>query len=202
MPDRIKEPSQSPQGYLGENHSPWRPKVSDEQSLFANASEKCGKRRGNLFTPELRLAVAIGSRVESVPLFAQTERVGAIRSIDRQHAIQMVDLVLQQFSAVALELDLMGISLEILIPNPQVIGPLYPDQEVGEGETVVPDREILGPDIDDLRIDQSPRLIHFDLDDSYWRTYLRGGNGATAPESGLPVPERFPQVIDDDPYGG
>src|SRR5689334_1614396 len=95
----------------------------------------------------------------------------------------------------------MGIALEILIPNPNVIRPLYPDQQVGEGETVVPDGEILGPDINDFGIDQGPGLIHFNLYDPHRCADLRGGDCTAAPEAGLPIPERFPQVIDDDPHG-
>src|SRR5262249_6015699 len=134
-------------------------------------------------------------------LFTQAERVGAVGTIDREYPVQVVDLVLQQLGAIALELDLMGVSLEILIADPNVIRPLHPDQQVGEGEAVVPHREVLGPDIDDLGIDQGPGLIHFNVDDPNRRTDLRASDGTTATKTGLPISESLPQVIDDDPHG-
>ena len=41
-----------------------------------------------------------------MPLLPQTEGVEALRSVDRQHAVEMIDLVLQKLRSIPLHLDL------------------------------------------------------------------------------------------------
>ena len=48
----------------------------------------------------------------------------------------MVDFVLQELGSVSSELDLVGLSLQVLVADPDVIGPLNPYQQIREGEVL------------------------------------------------------------------
>jgi hypothetical protein len=114
----------------------------------------------------------------------------------------MVDLVLEELGHVALEVDFLDFSLEVFVPDPDVIGALDPHQEIGEGKAVVPDREILGADIENFGIDHGPGAVHFQMNDSDRGPDLGRGDGAAASEARLPVPKGFPEIVGDDPHGG
>src|SRR3990170_1984651 len=118
--------------------------------------EKSGQRGRNLLVSRLGLPVPVGGGVEAVPFLPEAEWIRTAGSIHREHAIQVVDFVLEQFGPVAGELDLVRSALEVLVADPNVMGPLDPDQEIGKREAVVPDREILGADVHDFRIDEGP----------------------------------------------
>ena len=95
----------------------------------------------------------------------------------------MVDLVLQQLRSITLDLDLVPFPFQVLIPDPDPVGPRHSNQKIGEGEAVVPDLEVLVPDIDDLRIDQRPGLVHLDVNHPDRRPNLWGRDSPAAPEA-------------------
>src|SRR5262249_40793455 len=76
---------------------PWR-------KLLRRLGQRGQARNG--FGPRLGIAVAILRRVPAVPFLAKTEGIGAMSAIDREHTVQMIDLVLEQLGPIALEVDL------------------------------------------------------------------------------------------------
>src|SRR4026207_221858 len=114
----------------------------------------------------------------------------------------MVDFVLQELGAIPLQLDLVAFALEILVAHADVVGALHSHQQVGEGETIVPDREILRADIHDLGINKGPGLLHLALDNPDRSANLGGGNPAPAAKARLPVSQRLAHVVHDDPDRG
>jgi hypothetical protein len=109
-----------------------------------------------------------------VPLLPQAERVEPQWAIYCKHSVEMIDFVLEQLRAIALHLDFLPITFEILIAHPDAIGARHPNQEVGERKTVVPHLEILVPYVDDFRVDQRPGPIHLDINHPYRRAELGG----------------------------
>src|SRR5687768_6112819 len=110
----------------------------------------------------------------------------------------MVNLMLEEFCPITFHLQFRPLPFEILIPNPDAISPGDPYQQIGERETIVPHFEILVADVDDLRIDQRPWLVHFDVNDSHRGTDLRGGNPTSHTEPRLVVTQGLPHVVHDD----
>jgi hypothetical protein len=137
-----------------------------------------------------------------MPFFAKAERVETVGAVDREHAIEMIDLVLHQFGTVPFDLHLGPFASQVLIADSNPMGSGDSDQQVGEGETVIPHLEVLIPDIDDFGIDQRPGLTHMDVHHSDRRPDLGSGYAAPLPEPGLPVPQSFPHIIHDDPNSG
>src|SRR4029079_9402609 len=115
-----------------------------------------GDWSGETLRARLGRSVATQMRVSSGPSFSQTEGTESVGSIDCQDAIEVIDLVLEQLGAIAFELLLMPAALHVLIANPYSIDTRDPDQQVGEGEAIVPDPEILVSYVYDLRVDQGP----------------------------------------------
>src|SRR5580765_6863241 len=81
-------------------------------------SHECCSDRPHLCRPRFRRAVAVGLGVQPVPFLPQTERMGTVGAVHRQHPVEVIDLVLEQLGHVALELDFVGIALVILVANP------------------------------------------------------------------------------------
>ena len=121
-----------------------------------------------------------------------------MRSVYREYSVQVVDLMLQQLRAVAFELGFMGLAPEVVVPHANAVGAENTHQQVGEGEAVIPHREVLVPDIDDLGIDEHPGLFHLDVYEPEWRADLRGSDAAPTAKSGLPVAQRVGEVVDHD----
>src|SRR6476661_448664 len=95
----------------------------------------------------------------------------------------------------------MPAALHVLVANPDPVGAGHPDQQVGEGEAIVPDPEVLGPNVEDLRVDEGPRLLHLDVHHSHRRPDLWRGDRSAAAETGLPVAKGFAEVVQDDSNG-
>src|SRR5438093_9801041 len=95
-----------------------------------------------------------------MPLLAQTEWIEAQRPVHGQHTVEMINLVLDQFRPISFKIHLRPLSFEILMTDSDSIGPGDTDEEIGKGEAVVPNREVLIPDIHDLGIYKGPRLVH------------------------------------------
>jgi hypothetical protein len=121
-----------------------------------------------------------------------------MRPVYREHPVEMVDLVLQQFRAVALELGFMPLAPQVVVSDANAVGAEDAHQQVGVREAVVPDRKVLVPDVHDLRIDEHPGLVHLDVREPERRADLRRCNAATGPEAGLPVAEGIREVVHDD----
>ena len=144
-----------------------------------------------------RFSVPFPGSVPTVPFLPEAEWIHAIGSINGEHAVEVVDFMLEELRAIGLEVDFLLVALEVLKSNPDPVGPLDPDHQIREGKAVVPDREVLGPDVDNLRIDEGPRPIHLDVDDPDWGADLGCRNGPPSPESRLPVSEGVPEIIND-----
>ncbi len=125
-----------------------------------------------------------------------------MRPVDREHSIEVIDLMLQQFSPVTLEVGLMRLATQVMITDANAVGPEHPHEQVGEGKAVIPHREVLVPDIDDLGIYEHPGLVHLDVDQAERRTDLRGRDAASAAEARLPVAERVSKVVHHDAHRG
>jgi len=137
-----------------------------------------------------------------VTFLAQIERVETVRPIDGEDAVEMIDLVLQELRPVALQVDFLPGALEVLVLDPDPIGPAHADEQVGEGEAVVPHLEVLVADIHDLRVDHRPGLVHLQIDHPDRSTDLRRRDRPSGAEPGLPVPQGLTHVVHDDPNGG
>ena len=57
-----------------------------------------------------------------MPLFPEAERIEPLGPVHRQHAVEMVDFVLQQLRPVPLEVDLVPLALGGLVAHPDTIG--------------------------------------------------------------------------------
>ena len=116
----------------------------------------------------------------------------------REHPVQVVDLMLQQFRAVALELGFVRLAPQVVIAHPNAVGPEDAHQEVGRGEAIVPDGEILVTDVDDLGVDEHPWLVHLDVREAKRCSDLGRCDPAAAAEARLPIAERVGEVVHHD----
>jgi len=107
----------------------------------------------------------------------------------------MVDFVLEQLGTVSFHFDLGPFPFEVLIPDSDPIGSGHSNQQIRKGEAVVPDFEILIAYIDDLWINQRPRLTHIDIYHAHGRSDLRRRDASSARKSGLPIPKRLAHVV-------
>jgi hypothetical protein len=121
-----------------------------------------------------------------------------MRPVYREHPVKMVDLMLQQFRAVALKLGLMRLAPQVVVSDANAVGSEDAHQQVGVREAIVPDRKVFVPDVHDLRIDEHPGLVHLDVRETERRADLRRCNAATGAEAGLPVAEGIREVVHDD----
>ncbi len=118
-------------------------------------------------------------------------------TIDRQHAVEVINLVLKQFRPVALKLGLVHPTAQVAVADANAVGTKHTHQQVGEREAIVPHREVLVSDVNDFGIDQNPRLIHFDIDQTKRGPDLRRGDAPSAAKPRLPVVQRIRQIIHD-----
>ena len=79
-----------------------------------------------------RRPVATLGGIEPVPFFPHAERIQTRRPVYAQDAVEMVDLMLQQFGLVALEIDLVILPGRVLVSNLDPPGSGDPHQEIGE----------------------------------------------------------------------
>src|SRR5687768_18250431 len=80
------------------------------------------QRRRVALAPRLGRSVAAMRSMQPVPLLAETEGIQPVRPIHCEDAVQMIHLVLQQLRAVTLELFLVPVALDVLIPDPDPVG--------------------------------------------------------------------------------
>jgi len=125
-----------------------------------------------------------------------------MRPVDREHSVEVIDFMLQQLGPLPLEVCLVLPATEVVIANPDTVSTQDADEQVGKRETVIPDREVLIPDVDDLGIDEHPRLFHLDVHQPKRRTDLRSGDTPPAAEARLPVAQGIGEVIHHDAHRG
>lgn len=125
-----------------------------------------------------------------------------MRPVDREHSVEVIDLMLQQLRPVALEIGLVRLAAQVVVSDANAVRPEDAHQQVGEREAVVPHREILIADIDDLRIDEHPRLVHLDVHEAERCPDLWRGDAASAAEARLPVAQGIGEVVDHDAHCG
>src|SRR5512134_1037970 len=143
-------------------------------------------------------AVPIRRRVVLLPLRAVGERVQADGPVQRQDAVEVVDLVLHQLRHGSLKLDHTLLASRVEIPHRHLVGPGHPYEQVGERETVVPHREILGPDIHDLGVQhRGPLAVGVDQDHADGSADLSRGKRPTDAVAPPGRAQRIPQVVRD-----
>jgi hypothetical protein len=123
-----------------------------------------------------------------------------MRPVDGEHSIEVIDLMLQQLGPVALEVGFMRPAAQVVIAHTNPVGTEDANEEVGEREAIIPHREVLVPDVDDLGIDEHPRLLHFDVHQAKWRADLRSRDAAPTPEARLPVAQCVGKVVHHDAH--
>src|SRR5215213_4955596 len=133
------------------------------------------------------MAVSAARPMDAVPLLAQTEWVQAVRAVYGQHAIQVIDLVLQELCSITFDFRLRPFPSQVLVLDPDPVGAGNADPEIREREAIVPDLEILVTDVQDLRIDQGERLVHLHVHHTNGGSDLRRGDGPAVTEAGLPI---------------
>ena len=121
-----------------------------------------------------------------------------MRPVYREHPVEMVDLVLQQFRAIALELGFMRLAPQVVVADANAVGAEDAHQQVGVREAVVPDRKVFVADVHDFRIDEHPGLVHLDVREPERRADLRRRNAAPGAKARLPVAEGIREVIHHD----
>ena len=122
-----------------------------------------------------------------------------MRSVYREYPIEMIDLVLQQFRTVTLELGFVRLAPQVMVAHPDAVRSQHPHQQVGVGEAVIPYGEILVTDVDDLRVYEYPGLVHLDVDEAERCADLGSRDAAAAAVTRLPVMQGVGEVIDHDP---
>ena len=121
-----------------------------------------------------------------------------MRPVDREHSVEVIDLMLQQFRPVALEVGFVRLAPQVVIADADAVGSEDAHEQVGEREAVIPHREVLVPDVDDLGIDEHPRLVHLDVRQAKRRADLRRRDAAPAAETRLPVAQGVGEVVHHD----
>jgi len=124
-----------------------------------------------------------------------------MRPVDCEHSVEVIDLMLQQFSPVALEVGFVRPAPQIVIADANPVGSEDANKEVGEREAVIPHREVLVPNVDDLGVDEHPGLVHFDVRQAKWRADLRSRDAASTAEPRLPVAQCVGEVVHHDTNG-
>ena len=81
--------------------------------------------------------------VSPFELFARAEAVPVERPVHRQNSIQVIDLVLQQLGERAFGVDRLCRAGFIHVAHTHPFGAFQPDQQIGEGEAIVPHTELL-----------------------------------------------------------
>ena len=151
----------------------------------------------------MRLAVAVLLLMVLLPLVVVAERIEPVRPVHRQHAVEMVDLVLHQLGHVPFQFHLVPLPPQVLVAHPHVMRAQHAHVQVGDREAIVPDGEVLMADIHDLGIHQHPRLAGVDVHEPDRRPDLGRGDAASpALVPPLPVVQRVREVVGDDPHGG
>src|SRR6478735_6136692 len=67
--------------------------------------------------PQLRFTVTPAGGVAPVPFFPETEGIETMRPVDCEHSVEVIDLMLQQFSPVALEVGFVRPAPQIVIAD-------------------------------------------------------------------------------------
>jgi hypothetical protein len=138
----------------------------------------------------------------AVPLFPEAEGVQALRPVDGEHAVQVIDLVLEQLRPITFDVHFLPFAFQILITYPNAVSARDANQEIGERKAIIPDFEVFSTDVYNLGVDQRPGTIHLDISHADRRTDLRGRNSTATSKPRLPIPQRFPQVVHDDSDAG
>ena len=139
-------------------------------------------RRGNTVAP-LRGPVLL-------PLLPETDRINARGTVHREHAIEVIDLVLQQLGEVPFGLKFVRGPCQVPIAYRDVVRALDPDSQVRERETIIPNEKISISDVHDLRVDHGPPALPFHVHEADRRADLRRGNAARASVPLTPVAQR------------
>ncbi len=122
-----------------------------------------------------------------------------MRAIYGEYPVEMIDFVLQQFGAVALELGFVRLAAKVVVAHPDAVRSQYAHQQVGIREAIIPHGEVLVTDVDDLRIDEYPGLVHLDVDEAERCADLRSRDATTAAVTRLPVVQGVGEVVHHDP---
>src|SRR5579863_2484349 len=91
---------------------------------------------------------------------ARADRLHINDTIDGENSIQVIDLTLQQFVEISLVfgIKLKNLAVKILIAHRNPSPPFHLHEDRKKTQARVPDHHLFFAGIDDLRIDQRPRL--------------------------------------------
>jgi hypothetical protein len=118
-----------------------------------------------------------------MPFLAKTEWIESQWPVHGEHTVEMIKLVLDQLRTVPFKIHLRPLSFGILVTHSDTVGSGDTDEEIRKGEAIVPNREVLIPDIHDLGIYQGPRPVHLNEDHPDRGTDLWRRDSATASET-------------------
>ena len=121
-----------------------------------------------------------------------------MRPVDREHSVEVIDLMLQQLGAITLEVGLMRLATQVVVAHPDAVRAEHTHKQIGEREAVIPHGEVLFTDVDDLRIDEHPGLVHLDVNQAKGGPDLGRRDTATTAEARLPIAERVGEIVDHD----
>lgn len=123
-------------------------------------------------------AVTIARAVALAPFGAEAEGIGARWPVHGEDAVEVVDFVLNELGHVAAEIGAMLATAEVQVLQRNVVRANDTDHELWERKAVVPNLEVVGTDVDDLRIDKGHAVFgELDEHDADRGTDLRCGQG-------------------------
>lgn len=123
--------------------------------------------------PQFGLATTSRWSVMTGPFLFEAKGIVPCRAVDAKHAVEVVDLVLEELGKRTNRIDPAPLSTELLIDDFYLVGSLNPHHESGDREAIVPDPKILVSNVGHSRVDHEPGLVDLQVDDPHRRPDLR-----------------------------
>jgi hypothetical protein len=114
--------------------------------------------------------------------------------VNGQDAVNMVNLVLQQFRQRSRRLDRFPLPTVILIGNDNGVMPAHTDQQLREGKAVVPQQEGPAAPANNARIEHRAADLRFNIDGAHGYPNLGRSDAAPEAPARLEIPESISQV--------
>lgn len=127
-----------------------------------------------------------------VRLAPEREALAVDGARDRQHAVEVIELVLEQLRQVTLERPATLGALEVVVRDRHRGVAPHPHQQLREAHAVVPHLHQLLGALHDARVDEHVRRTQVEVDDAAQVADLRRGDGATGPPT---ASERHQRVV-------
>src|SRR2546421_10375542 len=131
-----------------------------------------------------------------LPLRLVSEGVEPAWLVQGENAVEMIELMLQQFGHWSLELHRHELAFHVRVTQRRPISACHAHQQIREREAVVPDMKVFRPNVRDLRIyHRRPKFPDLDEHHSYLSANLRGRQCPTHVVFLPRASERIPQVV-------